>query len=468
MSLDVALQSVAFYVLSCSTCAKINHRRKAKIQAKRERAEKHELETEQPGLYRHPSPFSTNPYWAEEIRMGPGPPNKKLEKECKNTSQAALNTGPGSSSANSASMSTGAASSPTVVDTSQVSGEAWNRMRYQREDEDLWGHDTQGPGQRIMDAITRAGETAGRLLEGRLSRTVSEEENPRSYYLAKNPPVNDLHPPVVSTQPASRDETRWMLQPPPPAKVMEGKERVNRNRAASNTSSRRGPEESLGRQVAERLVDAKVQRAGTPSHSDVGRTSSQRTSSQRTSSRPTSSRPQSRPKTSNSNRPKGQRHERSTSISSASSGSDETTMKRKRKPPNLSISPTSTSPTTIEHIPIPSSPAATTKEVQEQSDKPILSTDVSSSVSFPQDKKEKGGHLALRELSPLSTNRAANSRTPSPSNRLPPNANSMPVTVPTVQSKFPGADTFIFPNPKTAENTEPAGLGIELDAAKAN
>ena len=41
MSLDVAIQSVLFYVLSCSTCAKISHRRKAKAQAKRDRAEKH-------------------------------------------------------------------------------------------------------------------------------------------------------------------------------------------------------------------------------------------------------------------------------------------------------------------------------------------------------------------------------------------------------------------------------------------
>jgi hypothetical protein len=136
MSLNVALQSVAFYVLSCSTCAKINHRRKAKVQAKRERAEKHALETEQPGLYQHPSPFSTNPYWTEEIMMGPGPPKNKDKSGSKNASQRALNTaGQGSSYAGSTAMSSDPPSSPTAVtEGSRVSGEGWNRKRYQRED----------------------------------------------------------------------------------------------------------------------------------------------------------------------------------------------------------------------------------------------------------------------------------------------------------------------------------------------
>ena len=47
------------------------------------------------------------------------------------------------------------------------------------------------------------------------------------YYIPRMPPVNDLHPPVASG-PKSRAEVRWMLQPPPSAKVMEGKESPNR------------------------------------------------------------------------------------------------------------------------------------------------------------------------------------------------------------------------------------------------
>jgi len=74
--------------------------------------------------------------------------------------------------------------------------------------------------------------------------------------------VNDLHPPVVSTAPRSRLETQWMLQPPPRAKVMAGKERASRDRSgtgstrSSRASSRRtGPSSS-------RAGEMRVKRAG--------------------------------------------------------------------------------------------------------------------------------------------------------------------------------------------------------------
>lgn len=437
MSLDVALQSVAFYVLSCSTCAKINHRRKAKLQAKRERAEKHALETEQPGLYRHPSPFSTNPYWDEEITMGPGPPKKKAEK---NSSQAALNPAePGSSYANSYTMSTGTgtASSPTAVEGSRTSGEGWNRKRYQREDEALWGHDVQGPGQRIIDAIARAGSTAGRLLEGRLNKGGPSEENPGSYYLAKNPPVNDLHPPVVSTQPASRDETRWMLQPPPPAKVMEGKERVRMTRAVSAGSSRRGPDGSpLSRPVTEKLDDSRAPLVETIPPLDAGRTSSGE---------------ESGAKELDSSRPKGQSHERSTSPASTLSGSDGSPARRRQSPPDISISSAGDAPDTIKYLSNSSFTAAPASNLRERLT-PL---------------KENEGPSALRELSSPSSNSTINSRSPSSSNRLSPNANSMPVTIPSVESKFPGSQSSVFPKPTAVERKGPAGLGIDLEAKMA-
>jgi hypothetical protein len=442
MSLNVALQSVAFYVLSCSTCAKINHRRKAKVQAKRERAEKHELETEQPGLYRHPSPFATNPYWTEEIMMGPGPPKNKDKGGSKNASQRALNTaGQGSSYAGSTAMSSDPPSSPTAVtEGSRISGEGWNRKRYQREDEPLWGLDF--PGQRIMDAIAKAGSSAGRLLEGRLSKSGGkEEENPAAYYLGRNPPVNDLHPPVVSTAPSSRGETRWMLQPPPSAKVMEGKERANRSRAGSNGSSRKGGDGTpLSRQITERLVDAKLQRGETPSHLE---------------GRSLSSRAGDRLKTPTSSQSQAQGHDRSRSPSAESSGSSESVIRRKRKPPPISVSSSArSSRDTIEHIPIPSNlpppSLARTTEMREQPARPALSTIVSSSNIVPQTK----GDVGVQPLRELSTNSAANIRDPSPSQRLSPNANAMPATIPSVESKFPEASTFRFPRSAT-ENTDP-------------
>jgi hypothetical protein len=449
MSLDVALQSVAFYVLSCSTCAKINHRRKAKVQAKKERAEKHALETEQPGLYRHPSPFNTNPYWTEEIMMGPGPPKSKDKGGSKNGSQRALNTaGQGSSYAGSSTaMSSEPPSSPAAdTEGSRISGEGWNLKRYQREDEALWGHDVLGPGQRIMDAIAKAGSSAGRLLEGRLSRSGPSKEEEHHPYYSRNPPVNDLHPPVVSTAPSSRDETRWMLQPPPPAKVMEGKERVIRSRAGSNGSSRRGAEgilPPLSRQVTERLVDAKLQRGETPNYFEA---------------RSSSSRTESRSKyynTSPSKQPRMDRS-RSRSLSVDSSSSDLPPRRRKQKPARISVSTSGTSSRdTIEHISMPAGhPSSVSRiEMQDQSVRPVLSTILSSAVDVPQVTKQEDGLRALQELSPT-TNSVMNSRSTSPSQRLSHSANAMPAAIPSVVSKFPGVEGFKFPSAASVENAD--------------
>ncbi|KAI9051104.1 hypothetical protein LZ554_005208 [Drepanopeziza brunnea f. sp. 'monogermtubi'] len=419
MSLDVAIQSVAFYILSCGTCAKISHRRKAKQQARRERAEKHQLEMEQPGLYRHPSPFSTNPYWTEEIMMGPGPPPKKGGS--KNGSQRALNTaGAGSSYAGSTAMCSETPSSPTAfTEGSRISGDGWNRARYQREDEALWGHDIPGPGQRIMDAIAKA------------------EESPNPYTMARNPPVNELHPPVVSTAPASKDETRWMLQPPPAAKVMEGKERVI-NRAGSNGSSRRGNDDQpLSRRVTERLVDAKLKRGELP-YAEAR------------------SRVESRSKPPNPRQVRASPPGRSRSISLESSdSSDAVTKKRRAKPAPISVSsPKQSSRDIIEHVPVPSAPPqASRPEMVETPARPALTTIMSSSA-MAQGPRQQDDVLPFRELSPP----AINSRAPSPPQQLlsiSASANAMPVSIPKAGVKI--ADALPLRR-ATVEGTEPENL----------
>jgi hypothetical protein len=458
MSLDVALQSVAFYVLSCSTCAKINHRRKAKAQAKRERAEKVELEIEQPGLYRHPSPFSTNPYWTEEIIMGPGPPKKNADKgNSKNASQRALNNAPSSYAGSTAAGSTAAgstaepSSSPTAItEGSRLSGEGWNRKRYQREDEALWGIDFQGSGQKIKDAIAKAGSSAGRLLETRLSKSGSiKEETQNPYYLqAKNPPVNDLHPPVVSTQPSSRHETRWMLQPPPSAKVMEGKVRVNRSRASSNTSSQKNP---LSRQVTERLMEERLQNELTPSRTE---SRSKSFMEERLQNELSPSRTESRSKSSRSSRLRAQRRDRSQSPYSSDDSIDVPRRKRKPPPPSTST-PGSSSRDTIEHIPVSSKThrPSTASEMRERQSRPLLSTIVSSSAAVPtitngDDPKP------LRELSTGATNSALNSREPSPSHKLSPNANSMPASIPSMESKTQNKPKLTIPKGACIKNAD--------------
>lgn len=58
------------------------------------------------------------------------------------------------------------------------------------------------------------------------------------YARGRNPSINSLAPPVVSTLPATSEEASWMLQPPPPAKVMEGKQAPSRRTHSFGAASK--------------------------------------------------------------------------------------------------------------------------------------------------------------------------------------------------------------------------------------
>ncbi|KAL8700416.1 MAG: hypothetical protein Q9201_005463 [Fulgogasparrea decipioides] len=248
----------------------------------------------QKGNHMNLAPFNTNTGWNEEIALGPGPPRKKKDMERQRRrgrdsvegSQRDLTTG--------SSARTGTSSADTVVaknstegasevEQEERGGDDWNRKRYQREDELLWGMDSD----------------------------YDDEPGDQNYYIARNPPVNDLHPPVVSTQPTHRSETKWMLQPPPSARIMEGKERANRARSGSggsngsNGSSRR--EVGLGRQLGERMMEEKRRKGQAPE------------------ARPRMSRGTSYESRSSSNTTQGQRHDRDQYPSRASNESRSST-----------------------------------------------------------------------------------------------------------------------------------------------
>lgn len=108
-----------------------------------------------------------------------------------------------------------------LVPSRKELGDRWNRIRYQREDEVLWGGS--GSSSPTSGAGGPAGAVKGSSV-GLSGRGRADTGGSAKYYVAKNPAVNDLHPPVVCG-PVSRAETRWMLQPPPSAKVMAGKVR---------------------------------------------------------------------------------------------------------------------------------------------------------------------------------------------------------------------------------------------------
>ncbi|CAK7566267.1 MAG: hypothetical protein SEPTF4163_004205 [Sporothrix epigloea] len=346
MALPVAIQSVVFYYLACTPCMSARTRYRAKKKFDRERKEREALEEDEPPLYRHPSPFSVNPYWQEEIMMGPSLP-KKGRAARQNLSQRKLTSagqdgsiatrsslaisshggpsntaggggiwqgGPSSGKARVPGEGTGTAAattsvatnaattavdssstddvnnangnfrthttsgqppasptlipddarsmsllemtatSVTVASTTNGSTEGWNFKRYQREDEELWGAEPSSRTHKLMDAIAKASSSAGRLIESTLgtkersssltSGSAGVTDRDRANFYATtviHPPVNDYHPPVVSSKPAHRDGLRWMLQPPPPAKIMEGKVPVSRSTSVASSKTSGAP-----------------------------------------------------------------------------------------------------------------------------------------------------------------------------------------------------------------------------------
>ncbi|KAI0098758.1 hypothetical protein GGR51DRAFT_537386 [Nemania sp. FL0031] len=283
MSFMLALQSLVFYLVSCAPCHQAAHQHQLRQQAKKQRDAKERNGVNTEG-YQQPEPFSTNPYWSEEIRMGPHLDRKKHKTPVHQGPSTSTGGGLVRVGANGNGLvgSTTTAPKSTAVpptgpdttktidttDTTTVSitkenekpnapsvgprddgasannavaavvengkyrlspqmattlPHDWNHKRYQREDEELWGPRT---GHKLMDAIKHAGSSAGRFIESSLGKDIKlhsdDEDEDSHYFVPVNPPVNDYHPPIVR-RPPFQGSIRWMVQPPPSAKIMEGK-----------------------------------------------------------------------------------------------------------------------------------------------------------------------------------------------------------------------------------------------------
>ena len=255
------VQSAVFHYASCAPCTGYSDGRKRRKAAKAARKVREKLELEQPDAYHHPEPTGTNIYWHEEIVMGPGPPPRRARRT--NTGTTGSTRGMPTRGTQGSAMSKGGSSIDVdqagdmrLSDDTLDDDETWNHKRYQREDEDLWGHDE--PSINLEQTMTGS-STGGAGYQIRRPGT----SRSGSYYTARAPPVNDLHPPVVSLPSPDPLDNRWMLQPPPKASVMAGKERArNRSRSGSGASSR--VELSLGRQVSTRHLMNKLERGETP------------------------------------------------------------------------------------------------------------------------------------------------------------------------------------------------------------
>jgi len=190
---------------------------------------------------------------------------------------------------------------------------------------------------------------------------------------------------------------------------MEGKERVNRSRAGSSGSNRRGPDDTpLSRQVTARLVDAKVHRGTTPSFSEA---------------RSISSRAESAERTPRLNQPLGECRgsSRSPSLNSTESRDDVKRSEKLQKRPPSSISTYGLA--NPQHIPILSSHMAqeNQSEVREHSSRPLLPTVMTSLNVLAQSTQLnlKDEHAALQELESSKSTIALKSRVPSPTRRSP-------------------------------------------------
>ena len=455
-------QSAVFYYVSCAPCHQLAYQRRRRRDNKRAKTDQATPEAEN-GLYRHPSPFNTNEYWKEEMAMGPGPPQRKQrdqrakerERERQRGGRELATAGVGSSAV------TGTSSADTVVgsegadgrevEQERHSGEGWNRRRYQREDELLWG--------------IHVGHGSRKGTPGKGRSRAGTTSSAGSYQYGCNPAVNDLHPPIVSTLPTNKSEMRWMLQPPPPARVMEGKERANRSRSGSdgsrgsgrsNASSRR-VDTSLSRQVGERLIEERMKRDGLPDSPLMARTRSREDAISGPPDSPLMARTRSREDA--ISRPMenldGQPHDRHPRLSNDSHASStrSSSSQRRAAPPPLNLTsdlrPPASSRPPLSPIKFPHNtgkPSSPTIEANPKLLRPILvPMDTSSSLHVLQ---ELVSPLSL-DLSPvgestskLDTMRRATSPLPEAGFELPPpnDTEEQELNLPAFDSRFPDRD----------------------------
>lgn len=368
------VQSAVFHYASCAPCTGYMYRKKRRKQAKKDKDARQKLQSEQPELYEHPGPTGTNHYWNEEIAMGPGPPPRRAKR---------TNTGHSSHKGSHAAelRSTVASQAGSSIDTDRaderlrlsddtLDDENWNRRRYQREDEDLWGF---GEPLSPTETTVEKGSSVG---VGGIGRPGTSKSSADSYYTARVPPVNDLHPPIVSMPSPRPAANQWMLQPPPKASIMSGKERATtRSRSGSGASSH--VELSLQRQVSVRHLRQKIERGETPELPHVSMRSSytsliagQRHDRPRT--------PQARPPSAASSRKTKRRDTAMTGSGEIdrSSGDSSDTIVHTKEDVNMSYKNSARSSPKLP-------PVSSLKVVRVRSSRPRLSTVISSGSGSP-------------------------------------------------------------------------------------
>jgi hypothetical protein len=196
------------------------------------------------------------------MRIGPGPPSRRKNRTGTNASRGIMSAGTAGtdSTAGSSLSDLGPVQSVSSV---HLSGHSWNSRRYQRADEEFAYFPPLEENPKVQRQMNATGSSVG--MSGWSAQPVEKPESIYYHHPARAPPVNDLHPPVVSTVPAKKNERAWMMEPPPSASFMNGKKGVTtRSRSGSGNSSLKNTDPGLGRQVGHKMVEEKVKRGETP------------------------------------------------------------------------------------------------------------------------------------------------------------------------------------------------------------
>lgn len=267
--------------------------------------------------------------------MGPGPPPRRAKRSnTGNSSQkgvAALGSRSTVASRAGSSAEVSRRDPGLRLSNDSLDDDNWNRRRYQREDEELWGF---GESHSPSGAAVARGSSVGL---GGAARPNTSKSSAESAYTTRAPGIatNPLQPPFVGLPSVRPTDNHWMLQPPPRASVMSGKERATkRSRSGSGASSR--VELSLQRQVSSRYLRQQLERGTSPDLPSLSRGSSYHNNLIAVQRHNRPGTPQSRPNSSNSSR--RPRKRRDTAIgdtsepSAVSRGSSNTVVAAERKP----------------------------------------------------------------------------------------------------------------------------------------
>lgn len=236
------IQSAIFYYASCAPCVERAHKKKRRREA--ELAAK-EMVDREPNFNRQPMAFQTNEQWTEEILIGPGPPKQykgdpiaqKYQQEVKRL----IRTPPATPNEEQQKKKSMLKQRPKVerrlsdamlnVKESIIESlhpGRWVLRRQDRDDEILWwglGDNVTNVKEKVKGMWDKVTHTKDEDVRTGRKRAHTNESDRPDWHRGLNAPVNDLHPPVVSMLPATREEAAWMVLPPPSAAVMAGRER---------------------------------------------------------------------------------------------------------------------------------------------------------------------------------------------------------------------------------------------------